>query len=241
MNTAPAIALRPRSAIEIIDAAVEVVRGHFVALFTLAAVMLLPAVALELFATIYGMREMWEVLATLVGVMLDTLASGAIIAYVAGYIISPRLSTAEALRAALGRFWSLFAASIVYGMMVLVGLLLLVVPGIIVAVRYFAMPAVIMLEGAGVSTAMSRSARLTEGSTGRALAIFGTAWVVYLVAMFGVQVLAEGLFAARTQVVVTGVIQAALHPFLAALTTLLYFDLRVRREGLDVASMLAAG
>jgi hypothetical protein len=241
VNAAPAIALRPRSAIEIIDVAVEVVRGHFVALFTLAAAMLVPAVALELVATTQAQRELWDVLNTFVGAILDTLASGAIIAYVASHTTGPPLSTAGALRAALERFWQLFAGSIVYGLMVLVGLVLLIVPGILLAARYFAIPAVIMIEGAGVPAAMSRSVKLTDGSTGRTIAIFGTAWVVYLVAMFAVQVAAEGLFSGRTQVLVTGVVQAALHPFLATLTTLLYFDLRVRREGFDVAAMLGSG
>ena len=235
------IALRPRSAIEIIDVAVEVVRTHFVALFTLAAAMLVPAVAIELAGAIDPRADIWDVLHNISSAILDTIASGAIIAYVGSRLLGEGLSTADSLRTALRRFWPLFVASIVYGVMVLLGILLLVVPGILLAATYFAMPAVIGMEDRGVATALSRSSALTKDSVGRVVGIFGTAWVVYLVALFGVELIADGLFTPELRILVTGVVQAALHPFLATLTTLLYFDLRVRREGLDVAAMLAAG
>lgn len=240
MSAAPGIALRPRSAIEIIDVSVEFVRRHFAALFTLAAAMLVPAIAFELVATASA-DPVWGSLYTLAGLVLDTIASGAVVAFVAGRIIGPERSTADALRAALARFGRLVAASIVYGLLVLAGLVFFVVPGILLAARYFAMQAAIVVEDRGVGESMTRSSELTRGSLARTIGIFGTAWVVYLVAMFGIQLIAEGLFNPQAQVLATGVVQAALHPFLATLTTLLYFDLRVRREGLDMAAMLASG
>ena len=233
--------LRPRSAIEIIDAAVEVVRGHFGALFTLAAAVSIPAVTLQLLATRHPRRIELAYLQTFVGAALDTLASGAVVAYVGTRVFGTPLSIADALRAALRNFGRLFIGSVAYGLMVIVGFVLLVVPGILLAARYFAIPAVIMMENAAVGTALTRSGRLTEHAAGRVIAIFGTAWVVYLVVMFGVALVAEGLFSPQLQVLVSGVAQAVLEPFLATLTTLLYFDLRVRREGFDVAAMLARG
>ena len=245
--TGGAIPLRPRSAVEIIDAAVDVVRGHFLALFTLAAAMSLPAVALELFAVENPGADALDYLHTFLGALLDTLASGAIIAYVGTRVSGTPLSTADALRVALRNFGRLFVGSIAYGLLIILGFLLFIVPGILLAARYFATPAVIMMEDAPVGTALTRSSTLTTDATGRVVGIFGTAWVVYLVAMFGVALLGQGLFrtsalfSPQLQVLFTGVAQAALQPFLATLTTLLYFDLRVRREGFDLAAMLAKG
>lgn len=241
MTGGGAIPLRPRSAIEIIDAAVEVVRGNFPVLFTLAAAMSLPALVLQLLATIDPGPDALDYLHTFAGALLDTLASGAIIAYVGTRVTGTPLSAADALRAALRNFGRLFVGSIAYGLLVILGFLLFIVPGILLAARYFATPVVIMMENAEVGAALTRSSTLTTNSTGRVIAIFGTAWVVYLVAMFGVALLAEGLFDTPLQVLFSGVAQAALQPFLATLTTLLYFDLRVRREGFDLATMLAKG
>lgn len=241
MTASGAIPLRPRSSLEVIDVAVEVVRRHFLALFALAAAMTLPAVVLQLLATVDPQPDALDYLHTLVGAVLDTLASGAIIAYVGTRISGTPLSTADALRAALRNFGRLFVGSIAYGLLVILGVLLFIIPGLLLAARYFATPVVIMMEGAPVGTALTRSSTLTQAATGRVLGIFGTAWVVYLVAMFGVALLAEALFSPQLQVLVAGVAQAALQPFLATLMTLLYFDLRVRREGFDLAAMLANG
>ena len=246
MTGGGAIPLRPRSAIEIIDAAVDVVRRHFLALFTLAAAMSLPAVALELLAVENPGADAFDFLHTLVSALLDTIASGAIIAYVGTRVSGTPLSTADALRAALRNFGRLFVGSIAYGLLVILGLLLFIVPGILFAARFFATPAVIMMENAEVGRALTRSNTLTTGATGRVVGIFGTAWVVYLLTLFGVALLSQGLFrtalfSPQLEVLFTGVAQAALQPFLATLTTLLYFDLRVRGEGFDVAAMRANG
>ena len=247
MTGGAAIPLRPRSAIEIIDAAIDVVRGHFLALFTLAAAISLPAVALQLFAVETRGADALDYLHTLVGALLDTIATGAIIAYVGTRVSGTPLSTADALRAGLRNFGRLLVGSIAYGVLVVLGLLLFIVPGILLAARYFATPAVIVMENTEVGTALTRSSILTTGATGRVVGILGTAWVVYLVILFGITLLSQALFmtpalfSPQLFVLFTGVAQAALQPFLATLTTLLYFDLRVRREGFDLAAMLANG
>ena len=69
------------------------------------------------------------------------------------------------VRAAGRRFWSLLGASILYGLGVLVGLVLLVVPGVVVAARWCLLAPLIMLEGQFVQPARERSAQLVRGHT----------------------------------------------------------------------------
>lgn len=71
-----------------------------------------------------------------------------------------------ALVSAAGRrFWSLLGASILYGLGVIVGLVLLVVPGVILAARWCLLAPLIMLEGQFVDPARQRSADLVRGRT----------------------------------------------------------------------------
>jgi hypothetical protein len=68
-------------------------------------------------------------------------------------------------RAAGRRFWSLLWASIVYGVGVIVGLVLLIVPGLVVAARWCLLAPLVMLEGESVGPARERSSALVRGQT----------------------------------------------------------------------------
>jgi hypothetical protein len=121
----------------------------------------------------------------------------------------------------------------------------------------FAAPA-LLLEEQGVFAAMRRSFRLVRGSFWRVLGITLLAQLLVGVGSAVIEVpfsLVSALFqdadqlygdfwANLGQLTVQGVGQvlagAVFYPFTAAVTTLLYIDVRMRREGLDVELLRAA-
>lgn len=113
----------------------------------------------------------------------------------------------------------------------------------------------VMLERAGPVTALRRSWRLVRASFWRVVGILLLAAVVYFVAGY---VLALPFAAAQTALIdlasphlsavavavnAIGVIMAGAvsRPFLAGVTTLVYCDVRMRREGLDLVLRATAG
>lgn len=76
------------------------------------------------------------------------------------------------------RFWSLLWASVVYGFGVVFGLILLVVPGLIVAARWSLMAPLIMLEDEDAGTARGRSWLLVAGETGPVLGAITTTFLL---------------------------------------------------------------
>jgi hypothetical protein len=82
------------------------------------------------------------------------------------------------VREAGRRFWSLLGASILYGLGVIVGLVLLVVPGVIVAARWCLLAPLIMLEGQFVGAARERSSDLVRGRTATVALIVVVTFVV---------------------------------------------------------------
>lgn len=74
------------------------------------------------------------------------------------------------LKAARARIGSLLLASIVYGLGVGFGLLLLIVPGLLAAARWCLMAPLIMLEGLSSGDARERSSAIVRGNTGTVLA-----------------------------------------------------------------------
>ncbi|MGH8621898.1 MAG: hypothetical protein ACRET3_07150, partial [Burkholderiales bacterium] len=97
-----------------------------------------------------------------------------------------RPSYAEAMSAGLRSWGRLLVARFVAGLMIGLGLIALVVPGVLLLVRYALLDAVVVLEGAGPGKARRRSTQLTVGVRGQ---IF-TAGLLFLVAFSSLAFLA---------------------------------------------------
>jgi hypothetical protein len=156
----------------------------------------------------------------------------------------------RSLRFAVRRFWALLGLAIVGGLLILLGFLALVIPGIWLAVAYSVAVPALLLERAGPIQSLRRSFRLvrkrwwpTAGAllVGYVLtAIVGG--IVQAVVLFLPALLAEGntLAGAFGSVVGSTLGLLITTPYSAAVVTLVYFDLRVRKEGLDL-QLIAEG
>src|SRR5690606_8224228 len=82
---------------------------------------------------------------------------------------------AVAIREALGRglrnVFALIVVSIISWFMIVFGLMLLIVPGLIVAAMYFAVYPAVVVEDRGPLNAFGRSRELSRGGRGRILGV----------------------------------------------------------------------
>jgi hypothetical protein len=81
----------------------------------------------------------------------------------------------EAIGVGFRNWGRLFAARLVAGLIIMLGFLAFVIPGIYLSIRYALLDSAVVLEGAGVGESRARSAKLTEG---RKLEIFGAALAI---------------------------------------------------------------
>ena len=140
----------------------------------------------------------------------------------------------ESLRIGLARAVPVIVVGILVGLATGLGFVLLVVPGIIIGcMLYVAIPACV-IEKLGVTASMSRSVALTKGYRWQ---IFGLFLLVVVVALVGALVLARiggaGL-AGQTLGFVWQVVSTA---FGAVLSAVIYHDLRVAKEGIDLDTL----
>lgn len=106
-------------------------------------------------------------------VLLSTVLTHSVLARLGGSPAPIRASLLAGLR-----FWPLaFGVQLVSGIAVLLGLCLLVVPGVVLAIRWLLPVPVIMTEQCGLGDSLRRSTELTQGHRG---ALFGlvVAWAV---------------------------------------------------------------
>ena len=255
--------LRPLGVGELLDAAFKIYRGRFKTLILAVAVPVIPVIVLSTILTISaqprpstdpttGLATLdggdlgLTLAATLIGafalLIATSVATAACFRSISGAYVGDDPTWQESLRFGFSRIWSVLGLTFLSGLASVAGLLLCCI-GVIVPMAWFAvaMPA-LLLEGIGAGDAMGRSKRLVDGMFWRVLGIvlLGTILASVFQSMLSAPLVAI-LFADVDQWVeqlANGVVQifttTLVTPFTAALTTALYVDLRVRKEGFDL-------
>lgn len=122
--------------------------------------------------------------------------------------------------------------SIVVALLTSLGLILLVVPGLIVATMvYVAVPAVVA-EKAGVGEALSRSRALTKGERWKVFAVLLVILVIYYAVSAGSALLIGLVPIAGIALYIFA--QLLGYAFLAVSPAVTYFELRQANEGVDI-------
>jgi zinc-ribbon domain len=124
-------------------------------------------------------------LAGILSAVLSVIASGAYAPVVKEAIAGKRLTIGEALGHAYHRFWSLVVAGILIVVVVILGLIALIVPGIIFATWYAYTTPAIMLENKGALDGMAASKAFGRDKKWSTFSIF----LVFLLAYILVSIL----------------------------------------------------
>lgn len=244
--------LHPRSATEIIDAAFRLLGQHYAQFVAISVVAMLPLIILRLFMpAVPSFTSTSYVAMYLAAVILsficNNVAEGATVIAVSDSYLSGKVDIAGALAATMSRILSVLALSLLRGFLVgisfMVGIIALFIPGFYVLFRTFASMPALLLERLSASEAIGRSWRLAGGSmwkvTGTLLLAF-VIWLLGLIFMFTIVGILGSLLGLRGNPVLgvfETVLGAFLYPIIAVVVTLLYYDLRIRREGFDLEIM----
>jgi hypothetical protein len=238
-----ATALRPRSATEIIDASFQLLRRHYTPLVAIAVVALLPYIVLVAVTGGAGSGTATALLVILAQWLCAALAEAAVIVGVSDAYIGGNVDIHRSLVSTAGRLPTVILAGFLRAIAVLMGAILFFFPGVYVALRTFAIIPVVVLEDRSAGNSFSRSWELAKGEVGK---IFGTmflAWLIFIVLyvlLFFAVGLIVGLLGSsneRMTALLVAILMSLVYPITGVVTTLLYYDIRVRREGYDLELM----
>lgn len=158
------------------------------------------------------------------------------------HLAGRRAGVGAMLRAGLRRGWPVFLTTVAASVVIGLGFLLLVVPGVMLGMGLMLVIPVIMAEeSGGVGQAFRRSFALTRGNR---LMLFG-AFVVLLVVLWSVSLVGNIATAAAATnsaagvvgMLLSGVLQILLAPLGTVLCAVAYHDLRVAKEGVDTSQL----
>jgi len=235
----PELALRPRSATELVDAAFQVYRRAPLQFMVALAAVYVPWLVIRLALDINIDPTNIPTPSTLitiavVGVAIYAVAGGAISVVARDVYLDLPISVPDAFRVVATRLVTLIVASVVTVALMTIGFVFFLVPAFYVIARFVVVRQVIVLEDTGTGGALSRSSALTVGLK---LHVLGTLALIILL-LLAVNIGAGLLINLIPSRVVMNVLSTALSvvvgPILGITETVLYYDLRIRREGFDV-------
>lgn len=236
--------LRPRSSTEIVDATFALIRPHYGALVSLALVGTLLGLPVYLGHVVAGPEALPfgipNFLGTLYTFVVGSVVFASLIIAAADAYHGRAIEPAAALRVALRYAVPVALVTLALWAAVGLGLLLLIVPGLYLLARNGAAPMAVVLEPKGARAAFKRSTQLTVGSGRKVLAVYVLAYLPVLLVSWGAMgvLLALGTPLGWVEVG-TALAGALLTPFVAGALAILYYDLRIIREGYDLEYLAA--
>ncbi|HTS87380.1 MAG TPA: YciC family protein [Gemmatimonadales bacterium] len=245
--------LRPLSLGEILDVSFGLYRNLFLPLVVVALVT--RAVPLAVSVYVQSSGGMFTNLPLYLGSVILDVVLAAIAAAASTFIVSEsymgrRLTAGDAFRRSTPFVGRLIALGILTGLVVMLGFLLLIIPGIILACGLALATPAMVIESLGSSTeAMGRSWALTRNFRGKifvALLVVGVLMYLPFIALGGIAAVslgAGGVSGSGAFVGITGLaalLSSLIWPLFYCVLTVAYYDLRVRKEAFDL-EILAAG
>jgi hypothetical protein len=169
----------------------------------------------------------------------------------ATYAISERylgndVTIGESLRLALSRFWTLSVAQITATIRVMFGFLLLIVPGILWLLSYSLVVPAILVENQKATPSLSRSRDLVKGHRGKVFCVLFVINLLQGIALLGVSMISGMIFniesgaGAVLNSAIINLVSIFVTPLGIVATILLYYDMRIRKEGFDLEMLSRA-
>jgi hypothetical protein len=136
------------------------------------------------------------------------------------------------------RFFPIFGTSLCMGFVVMVGMILLVVPGIMLAAALAVAIPVCVIEGLGPFASLRRSRYLTEGYRWKLFGIFLLLFVPSMV-LSGLGGVIQRIEGVEIGALFNFITQTGLSAFGSVLLAVIYHDLRAGKDGLDTSRIAA--
>jgi hypothetical protein len=239
-----------------VDAALGILRAHYAAWVMLLALFSLPSIAFSQYMfdamrLTGGARLAWRPTLLVLGasVVVNAVAEGVAVTAMAEVYLGRPLDLARAIGRLWSRLFPLLLATVIRWVIMIAGWALLVVPGVFASIRTACLDCSVMLDDAsddGLS-AFQRAWNLTADRESHVFltvllmfAIYAVGYVVALIAVRLAVAVVPVLHGQRLNSLVQAVLLLFVLPVMPAVRTVLYYDLRVRKEGLDVELLARA-
>ena len=237
------IALRPRKATEIIDAAIEVYRRNPIHFLLLAAIVRVPWLIVQI--VVLAPREgdadaIFTSLMISLGTALTTFLMSGFVVHMASELYLGRETDAfDTIRRVAPRIPMIFIASLLQSIAIGMALVMFLLPAVWVSAVLFAVIPVVVLERRNAFAAFDRSGKLSQNLKMHILAALGLIVLIRVIVEFGSTIIASVIPMPELRYVAITAAAVVMYPLFGIASTLIYYDVRIRKEGFDIEMMAA--
>ena len=191
-------------------------------------------------------------IALLVIGVLSLILTAAMIAKVGAVAKGSSMSLGAALGRGLKAFLPMLLGTILYGLAVAIGSVLLLIPGIILMLSLIFYSYLIVLEGDGPIAALKTSHNLVWGNWWRTAVLLTIVFIIVYVLLLGLTIPISAALPVIMPMgedpmtfmyafnVFYGLVYAIITPLMVALFIVVYYDLKARKGGADLAARIEA-
>jgi hypothetical protein len=263
----PPIEIRPRRATELVDASFQLLRRYYPQLVTVSAITMSPGVLVRIITrdAMSNPQMMTANPGTLFTVALAailcvTVCDAVLTIAVSDGYLKGEIDLAHAFGTGMRKILTVFLASFFRGLLLFLAalavgvaaaiaaalkvpvLFVLIVPLALwlmayVLLRTFAIIPVVVLENVGVNTSMGRTLDLSRNCAAHIFFSLGLAFFLYFIFSGIISALGVTLLSPATAGIIGAVLIIPIYPLLTVVSTMLYYDLRIRKEGFDLEIM----
>jgi hypothetical protein len=225
--------IRPMSFGEILDVGFRLLRNHFVLLVGCALLVYVPlGYATQRLESNPADAGLGLLLLVLVIFSVSPLVTVALTIAVAECFLGRPPSAGDVLRRTFAVFMPIMGTFLLASLVIGVGLLLLILPGLYLAIALYLVTTVAALEKQYGLQAIRRSRELMHGNLWRAIGLIVLSWIV-------ITAVGSGVGFALSQVPAllplgSGIVNSIAVAYFTAVSVVLYFDIRCRKEAFDL-------
>lgn len=157
-----------------------------------------------------------------VNIVFSTIAQGSAIKLASEQITKGQVSFGASVRFVVTKLLSIWALSIIVGIIVFLGIIALIVPGIILAIMFSLALPVLLIENKGVLDSMGRSRELVRHRWGKTFGTFLVLVIIVLIASLIVSAITGPLGIIGP--VVNGILSAFYQPLFPILLAVYYYS-----------------
>jgi len=216
-----------------LDRAFKIYTGHFVDLFVASLVVTLSTAVLSFIAVaaFSGAPFLAVVLLLFIVVLSALFSIGAGYGIASAAFEGRTVTWQQSLSSAVEKLGPLLVTGFLAALAVIVGVILLILPGIWIGVAMFAAVPVVMVEGLSGTAALSRSIDLVKGHWWATFGRLVVGGILVGIVTSIINAATGGNDPSVIGLIVRAFATAAVSPFTVALVVVVYFDLRARKEG----------
>src|SRR5713101_2489634 len=187
------------------------------------------------FSALFGALLLLLVVIFVVNIVFSAIAEGSAIKLASEQITKGQASLEASLKIAVSKLLSIWALSIIVGIIVFLGIIALIVPGVILAIMFSLAFPVLLIENKGVTESMGRSRQLVSHRWGKTFGTFLVLGIIVLIASLIFSAITAPLGVIGP--VVNGILSALYQPLFPILLAVYYYSNLARTAPAPAAQM----